>query len=139
MKQSSFIISMIIPGPLSPGKDIDIFLQPLINEINQLWEGVQTFDASKQENFKMCVAAKWTINDFSAYANLSGRSTKGKYACPYYVENIEKNGYTKVKSFAIWAIAGGYRKDTSFSAKSNFLMAMKSIDRLPIVQPDHHY
>ena len=24
----------------------------------------------------------WTINDFPAYANLSGWSTKGKFACP---------------------------------------------------------
>ncbi|KAG8478767.1 hypothetical protein CXB51_028628 [Gossypium anomalum] len=43
MKQSSFILSMIIPGEK---------------------------------------ALLWTINDFPAYANLSGLSTKGCYACP---------------------------------------------------------
>ncbi|KAL4281757.1 hypothetical protein GQ457_03G020570 [Hibiscus cannabinus] len=44
MKQSSFILSMIIPGEKGPGNDIDIYLQPLIEELKQLWAGVQTFE-----------------------------------------------------------------------------------------------
>ena len=46
MKETSLILSMIIPGPASPGNDIDIYLQPLIDELLQLWDGVDTFDAS---------------------------------------------------------------------------------------------
>ncbi|XP_039123295.1 uncharacterized protein LOC120259901 [Dioscorea cayenensis subsp. rotundata] len=33
MKQSSFLLSMIIPGVNGPGNDIDIYLQPLIKEL----------------------------------------------------------------------------------------------------------
>jgi len=29
----------------------------------------------------------WTINDFPAYGMLSGWSTHGKLACPYFMEN----------------------------------------------------
>ena len=36
MKQSSLILSMVIPGEKGPGNDIDIFLQPLIVELKQL-------------------------------------------------------------------------------------------------------
>ncbi|KAK8559251.1 hypothetical protein V6N12_042532 [Hibiscus sabdariffa] len=82
MKQSSFILSMIIPDEKGPGNDIDIYLQPLIDELKQLWAGVQTFDVLKKENFNLRAALLWTINDFPAYANLSGWSTKGHYACP---------------------------------------------------------
>ena len=32
----------------------------------------------------MRTAILWTINDFPAYANISGWSTKGKFACPIY-------------------------------------------------------
>ena len=47
MKQTSFILSMIIPGKQMPSNDIDIFLQPLIKELKELCnEGVDTFDAS---------------------------------------------------------------------------------------------
>ncbi|XP_058003975.1 uncharacterized protein LOC110659856 [Hevea brasiliensis] len=86
MKQSSFILSMIIPGEKSPGNDIDVYLQPLIKELNQLWEGVETYDASIGHTFLMKAALMWTINDFPAYANLSGWSTKGAFACPCCAE-----------------------------------------------------
>ncbi|CAN1129189.1 hypothetical protein LINPERPRIM_LOCUS17285 [Linum perenne] len=83
MKSSNFIISMLIPGPESPGDAIDIFLQPLIEEMVELWEtGITTFDCSNRQNFQLHAALMWTINDFPAYGNLSGWSTKGKMACP---------------------------------------------------------
>ncbi|KAH0754685.1 hypothetical protein KY290_024955 [Solanum tuberosum] len=77
------MMSLLIPGPQAPGKDIDVYLQPLVNELKELWsDGVETFDASTGECFKMHAAVLWTINDFPAYANLSGWSTKGYMACP---------------------------------------------------------
>ncbi|XP_039145632.1 uncharacterized protein LOC120282863 [Dioscorea cayenensis subsp. rotundata] len=51
MKQSSFILSMIIPGEKGPGNDIDVFMEPLIKEVKQLWAGVDTYDASLKQNF----------------------------------------------------------------------------------------
>ncbi|XP_019189999.1 PREDICTED: uncharacterized protein LOC109184453 [Ipomoea nil] len=83
MKDSNFILSMLIPGPEGPGDAIDIYLKPLIEELKELWEvGVDTFDASTRQNFKLHASLLWTINDFPAYENLSGWSTKGKMACP---------------------------------------------------------
>ncbi|XP_062216051.1 uncharacterized protein LOC133916413 isoform X2 [Phragmites australis] len=82
MKQTSFILSMIIPGPDSPGNDIDVYLQPLIDELEQLWQGVETFDASSKKKFSLRAALMWTLNDLPALAYLYGWSTKGTYACP---------------------------------------------------------
>ena len=82
MKQSSLILSMVIPGDKGPGNDIDIFLQPLIDELKQLWEGISAIDASNGQTFNLRAALLWTVNDFPAYANLSGWSTKGRVACP---------------------------------------------------------
>ncbi|XP_042446315.1 uncharacterized protein LOC122031244 [Zingiber officinale] len=80
---SNFILSMLIPGPESSGDAIDIYLQPLIDELIELWHtGVETFDTSTSQNFTLRAALLWTINDFPAYAYLSGWSTKGKLACP---------------------------------------------------------
>ena len=77
MKPEYFFLSIIIPGPKSPGKDINIYLQPLIRELKQLWEiAVETYDSSTNETFLMRVALLWTISDFPAYAMLSGWSTK---------------------------------------------------------------
>ncbi|MCH86656.1 hypothetical protein A2U01_0007515, partial [Trifolium medium] len=83
MKQSFFMLSLLISGPKSPGNNIDIYLQPLVEELQDLWnDGIETYDAYKREKFQLRAAVIWTINDFPAYANLSGWSTKGQYACP---------------------------------------------------------
>ena len=77
------MLSLLIPGPKAPENDIDVFLQPLVNELKELWDvGVTTYDASVGETFQLHAALLWTINDFPAYANLSGWSTKGKLAYP---------------------------------------------------------
>ncbi|GLT52919.1 hypothetical protein SLA2020_262280 [Shorea laevis] len=83
MKDPHIILSLLIPGPTAPGNDIDVYLRPLVDDLHELWsEGISTYDALAQQTFKLHAALLWTINDFPAYANLSGWSTKGKLACP---------------------------------------------------------
>ncbi|KAG8485401.1 hypothetical protein CXB51_021699 [Gossypium anomalum] len=89
MKQSSLILSMVIPGEKGPGNDIDVYMQPLIKELKQLWTGVDAFDSSASESFTLRACLLWTINDFPAYANLSGWSTKGQVACLICAEKTE--------------------------------------------------
>ncbi|XP_028125055.1 uncharacterized protein LOC114321997 [Camellia sinensis] len=73
MKQSFSMLSLLILGPQAPGRDIDVYMRPLIDELKELWEdGVFTYDASTKLSFQMHAAVMWTINDFSAYGNLSG-------------------------------------------------------------------
>ena len=58
-------------------------MQPFVEELKELREiGVKTFDACKKGSSQIRVAIMWTINDFPVYANLSGWSTRGQYACP---------------------------------------------------------
>jgi hypothetical protein len=84
MKQPYWMMSMLVPGPKSPGNNIDVYFCPLIDELKELWEhGVETWDAKVKKNFTLRALLLWTINDFPAYAMLSGWSTKGKFACPY--------------------------------------------------------
>ena len=43
------LIFVIVPGPNNPKNKIDVFLQPLIAELKQLWDvGVQTYDVSRK-------------------------------------------------------------------------------------------
>ncbi|GJS91510.1 retrotransposon gag domain, retroviral aspartyl protease [Tanacetum coccineum] len=56
MKESSFMLTLLIPGPKSPGKDIDVYLRPLIDDLKDLWAkpGVETIDvANKAFKFNM--------------------------------------------------------------------------------------
>ncbi|XP_057992353.1 uncharacterized protein LOC110636261 [Hevea brasiliensis] len=68
---------------ISPGDKIDVFMQPSIDELNNLWtNGLDTYDAHGHNKFQMRVALMWTINDFPAYGMLLGWNTKSKFACP---------------------------------------------------------
>ena len=83
MKQQFFMLSLLIPGPTAPRNDIDVYLQPLIDELQELWDhGVTAYDVASKQNFHMHAAILWTISNLLAYANLLGWSKNGKFACP---------------------------------------------------------
>ncbi|KAJ0682431.1 hypothetical protein HanPI659440_Chr16g0647251 [Helianthus annuus] len=83
MRESTFMLTLLIPGPKSPGKDMDVFLRPLVDELKQLWQtGVRTKDAATNTYFTMKATLLWTINDFPARSSLSGWSGQGYMACP---------------------------------------------------------
>ncbi|GKV27030.1 hypothetical protein SLEP1_g36237 [Rubroshorea leprosula] len=78
MSQEHIFLTLIIPGPKSPEESIDVLLQPLIDELKELWSfGVQTYDNFRQQNFQMRATLLWTISDFRAYDMLSGWSMHG--------------------------------------------------------------
>ena len=77
------MLSLLIPGPTSLGNDINMYLQPLVEELKELWDvGVETFDVSSKKSFQMYAALLWTINDFPAYGDILGWSIKDALVCP---------------------------------------------------------
>ncbi|GJU28926.1 hypothetical protein Tco_1172515 [Tanacetum coccineum] len=84
MKESSFMLTLLIPGHKSSGKDIDVYLRPLIEDLKDLWvlKGVETIDVATGQKFNMRAMVLWTINDFLARSSLSGWNGKGYKACP---------------------------------------------------------
>ncbi|XP_062118752.1 uncharacterized protein LOC133832424 [Humulus lupulus] len=61
--------------PNQPGNDIDIYLEPLVEDLKLLWnEGVDAHDALDNTNFKLRAILMWTIQDFPAYGNLAEKN-----------------------------------------------------------------
>jgi hypothetical protein len=84
MKQSNFILSFLTPGKDSPCGNFDLFCQPLVNDLLDLFEnGVRTYDASTGEYFQLRAAVLWTITDFPGLGYVSASVTSGEAACPY--------------------------------------------------------
>jgi hypothetical protein len=83
MLKEHLMLTLLIRGPKQPGNDIDVYLEPLIEELKELWDqGVDMYDSYSKSNFNLKAILMWTINDFPAYGNLAGCATKGKTACP---------------------------------------------------------
>jgi len=97
MKRKYMMLSLMISGPKQLGKDIDVYLNPLVEDLKLLWVyRVEVFDVVASETSRMHAMLFCTINDFPAYGNLSAYSVKGKTACPICEENTTshqlKNG-----------------------------------------------
>ncbi|KAL8135869.1 hypothetical protein AgCh_010471 [Apium graveolens] len=108
MKPENLILSTIIPGPNDPGNNIDVYMQPLIEELKELWKiGVETYDAATNQKFTLRASVLWTIYDFPGYAMMLGWSTKGKLACPVcryeissmYLKHSKKLCYMNHRNF----------------------------------------
>ncbi|XP_057803357.1 uncharacterized protein LOC131018659 [Salvia miltiorrhiza] len=133
MKEEFLMMSLLIPGPSSPGKDIDVYLRPLIDELKDLWDnGIQTYDSFSKEIFQMHAALMWTISDFPGYGSLSGWVTMGKMACPCCVNQTRseqlrsKTGFVGHRCFLPKNHA--WRKNrTSFNGKEEHRLKPKHL------------
>ena len=87
-KKYFVMLCLLIPTKLSlTGTNIDVFIQPLVDELQQLWSraGVLTRDARAYMGkpiFNLRAVLMWTLHDFPAYGLISGLTTKGFKACP---------------------------------------------------------
>ncbi|KAL9667959.1 hypothetical protein QQ045_002329 [Rhodiola kirilowii] len=103
MKKEFNILAMLISGPKSPGKCLNVFMQPLIDELNMLWDtGVVTFDSS---TFNMRATVMWTISDFPDLGMLGGLKCKGYKACPLCLDEVDAQhlaGRMSYQGHRIW-------------------------------------
>ncbi|XP_071687145.1 uncharacterized protein [Rutidosis leptorrhynchoides] len=124
MKESSLMLTLLIPGPKSPGKDIDVYLRPLVDELKILWsEGVVTHDSVTNTYFQMKAMLIWTINDYPARSSLSGWSGQGYKACPTCNEDTPamrvKNKIVFVSHRPNLESNHPYRESLEFNGKVN--------------------
>ncbi|KAL0325046.1 UNVERIFIED_CONTAM: hypothetical protein Sradi_5073900 [Sesamum radiatum] len=88
MKSEYMFLTMVIPGPSNPKRLIDVYLQPLIDDLLQLWHvGVRTHDHATNQAFMMRAALIWTVNDLPGYGMTSGWSTTGIMGCPICMDD----------------------------------------------------
>lgn len=72
MKDPFFMMSLLILGPKSLGKNI-----PLTKQLKELWEvGVATYDVESRQIFCLYASLLCTISDLPTYRDLSGWSAK---------------------------------------------------------------
>jgi hypothetical protein len=68
MKYEHMFLCLIVPGPNSPGPQQNVMMQPLIEELKQLWVGVDAYNYHKKHKFNLRAIYLLSIHDFLAYA-----------------------------------------------------------------------
>ncbi|XP_050387384.1 uncharacterized protein LOC126803657 [Argentina anserina] len=116
MSSENLMLSLLIPGPRQPGNDIDVYLQPLRDDLVKLWNGVEMYDAYSKAMFNLRAILLWTINDFPAYGNLSGlaailpRNHQFRKKHKWFNGNVEKRMRPKIfTGRAIVAALAGFK------------------------------
>ncbi|KAL0349543.1 UNVERIFIED_CONTAM: hypothetical protein Sradi_4103500 [Sesamum radiatum] len=88
MSSEYIFLMMVIPGPSNLKRLIDVYLEPLIEELLQLWHvGVRTYDHATDRAFMMRAALMWTVNNVPAYGMVFGWSTTGVMGCPICMDD----------------------------------------------------
>jgi hypothetical protein len=82
MKEGFIFLALIVPGPKHPGKKINVFIQPLIEEFKELWVGVKAYDGHRKREFTLRDVYLWSIHDLPAYGIWSGWCVHGRLCCP---------------------------------------------------------
>jgi hypothetical protein len=65
MKHKFIMMPLLISGPVQVGNDIDVYLQPLIDDLLVLWEkeGIRMWDEFQQQHFNLRAMLFATIQD----------------------------------------------------------------------------
>jgi hypothetical protein len=80
-KRKYLFLTVLVSGPQQPGFDMDVFLEPVMEEFKKLWRsGELMYDAFRNEAFTLRAIIFVTINDHPALYALSGQF-KGKTRC----------------------------------------------------------
>nr|GEU76444.1 hypothetical protein [Tanacetum cinerariifolium] len=103
MEESSFMLTLLIPRPKSPSKDIDVYLRPFIDDLMDIWAKlcVKTIDIATGLKLNMRAMVLWTINDFLLEVVCLGgvaKVTRHALHKPHkWKRSLEFNGETKNK------------------------------------------
>ena len=82
------MLAILIEGPKQPGNDIDVYLEPLVEDLERFWiQGLQIYDAFAKESFTLRCMLFITINDYPALGNSSGQTIRGPHGCVKCIKN----------------------------------------------------
>jgi hypothetical protein len=87
MKYEYMFLCLIIHGPDHPRTCLNVTLKPLIEELKQLWEGVEAYYYDQKQKFNIRVMYLCSVHDFRAYNIFSGWSYNGILTCPIYLKD----------------------------------------------------
>jgi len=71
---------------------MDVYLKPLIDNLNKLWNGALEYNISRKQNFMMRTTLMWTINHFPTCEMLFCWDTHGRLAFAHCMDH--NNSFT---------------------------------------------
>jgi hypothetical protein len=89
LKEGFIFFALVIPGPKEPKKQMNIFLQPLFEELKNLWSGVDAYDSHLKCQFNLRVAYLWSIHDYLGYVKFIDWCVHDRLNCPICTDDSD--------------------------------------------------
>jgi hypothetical protein len=88
MKRKFIMMPLLISEPIQVDNDINVYLQPLIDDLLLLWEkeGVRMWDEFQQQHFNLRAILFVTIQDEPALGSISVQAFKGYKGCTWCMD-----------------------------------------------------
>jgi hypothetical protein len=77
LKQGFIFIVIVIPCPMEPKKQMNVFLHSLMEEMKELWQGVDVYDSHMKCQFNLRAAYLWSIHDYLAHGKFASWCVHG--------------------------------------------------------------
>jgi hypothetical protein len=81
LKEGFIFLVLMILSPKEPKKQMNIFLHSLMEELKELWQGVDVYDKHLKCRFNLRAVHLWPIHDYLAYVKLAGWCVHGRLNC----------------------------------------------------------
>jgi hypothetical protein len=89
LKEGFIFLALVIPGPRESKKQMNIFLQPLFEELKKLWQGVDAYDSHLRCRFTLRASYLWSIHDYLGYDKFVGWCVHGRLNCPICMDDSD--------------------------------------------------
>jgi hypothetical protein len=89
LKQGFVFLTLVILGPKEPKKQMNVFLCPLMEEMKELWQGIDAYDSHLKYHFNLRAAYLWSIHDYLAYGKFTDWCLHGRLNYPICMNDID--------------------------------------------------
>jgi hypothetical protein len=89
ISEGFIFLALMIPGPKEPKKQMNIFLCPLMEELKELWQGVDAYDSHLKCQFNLRAAHLWSIHDYLPYGKIVSWCVHGQFNCPVCMDESD--------------------------------------------------
>jgi hypothetical protein len=89
LNEGHIFLTLVISVPKEPKKQMNIFLCSLMEELKELWQGVDEYDSHLKCRFNLCVTYLWSIHDYLAYSKFVGWCVHGRLNYPVCMDDFD--------------------------------------------------
>ena len=152
MQRKHIFLTLIVPGPNYPGKNMNVYLQPLMDELKEAWDnGIWTYDAASKTNFQMHAWLMYSMHDLPAFALFVAWCVHGRFPCPQCKSALKFHWLPEGRKYSCFdlhrqflPLDHGFRKDKKNFTKGKvveheappMMTGAQILDQLNSLEPD---